>query len=250
MRNAGNIVVETVLVENPYPVTGADGVARKQKVLSLKQINHGSVRMARHGDGLYLHSAQVEDLSLADEGALRLREAVRQATEVPLRQGEAYLRILHEGWNHSRMVPVVVGESDGKRLVSNALCNKALQGFCGIIGPVDGIGKVYDKGFLLTHQQIDVRAVVEVRKLSVGIKSFAGGVAAVIILDVVHVFADDGNGVGAHLNVFYSVAGKCKRGGESGGEKDSGVHKELRLLFLSKDTKKLRNCAFFRTFKA
>ena len=88
------------------------------------------------------------------------------------------------------------------------------------------------------------------RELSLGVKGFAGGVAAVIVLDVVHVIADDGNGVGAHLNVFCGVAGKGKRGGEGGGEKDSGAHKELRLLFLSKDTKKLRNCAFFRTFKA
>ena len=148
------------------------------------------------------------------------------------------------------MIPVVMGKSNGERLIPDALCHKALQRFRGIVGPLDGIGKVDDEGFFLTNQQIDVRAVVKVRERALGIKGFAGGVAAVIVLDVIHVFADDGYRVRAHLNVFCRVAGKGKGRCEGYGEKDSGVHRELRLLFLSKDTKKLRNCSFFRTFKA
>ena len=207
VRHRGHILVEAVLVEDPDPVTGADGIAREEQVLTLEQIDGRSVRMARNGDRLHLITAQVEDFTLVDEAILVRREPLRQAPEVAFRERETDI-LLQEGRQHARVVAVVVGESDRERLARHALGDQRPQRLRRVVGPVDGIGQVDQERFLLAHDQIDVRAVVEVGEFPLGVEFLAGRVLVVVILDVVHIFADDGDGVGADLDVLGGTAGR------------------------------------------
>ena len=60
IRHRGDILVETVLVENPDAMAGTDGIARKQKVLVFQQIGHRAGRMTGNGNGLHFHLAEVQ----------------------------------------------------------------------------------------------------------------------------------------------------------------------------------------------
>ena len=207
VRHRGNILVETVFVEYPDPVAGTDSVAREQQVLSLEEIDRRSVRMARNGDCLHQDTTQVEDVPFVNEEVPVFREPGHETVEIGLRQRKADI-LLQEGRQHARVVAVVVGESDRERLARHALGDQRPQRLRGIVGPVDGIGQVDQERFLLAHDQIDVRAVVEVGELPVGVERLAGRILVVVILDVVHVLADDGDGVGADFDILGRTAGR------------------------------------------
>ena len=225
VRHRGHILVEAVLVEDPDPVAGADGVAREEQVLAFQEIDRRSVRMAGDGDRLHLITAQVEDLALVDEAIFVHRELFHQAAEVAFRQRETDI-LLQEGRQHARVVAVVMGEGDRERFARHALGDERPQRLRGVVGPVDRIGQVNQERFLLAHDQIDVRAVVEVGEFPVGVEFLAGRILVVVILDVVHVLADDGDGVGADFDVF---GGAASHQGQGHGKEDVVLfHKEVR----------------------
>ena len=151
----------------------------------------------------HLITAQVEDLALVDEAILVRREPLRQAPEVAFRQRETDV-LLQESGQHTRVVAVVMGERDRERLARHALGDQR-----------------HEERFLLAHDQVDVRAVVEMGKLPVGVEFLAGRVLVVVILDVVHVLADDGDGVGADFDIL----------GGAASHQDEGQRKEDAVLF-------------------
>ena len=110
------------------------------------------------------------------------------------------------------MVAVPVGKGDGQRLAFRALGHQGTERLTGVLGPVNGIGQVDHQRFLLAHQQVDVRAVVEMGQVPVGIELLARGIGTVIILDVIDVLADDGHGVGTDFDVFCGTAGGQREG--------------------------------------
>ena len=207
VENRGHILVEAVLVEDPDSVAGADGIAREQQVLALQEIDRRSVRMARNGDCLHQDTTQVEDVPFVNEEVPVFREPGHETVEIGLRQRKADI-LLQEGRQHARVVAVIVGESDRERLARHALGDQRPQRLCGVVGPVNGIGQVDQERFLLTHDQVDVRAVVEMGELPVGVERLAGRILVVVILDVVHVLADDGDGVGTDFDVLGRAAGR------------------------------------------
>ena len=121
---------------------------------------------------------------------------------------------------------MIMGERNRERLARHALGDQRPQRLRGVVGPVDGIGEVYDERFLLAHDQVDVRAVVEMGKFPVGVEFLAGRILVVVILDVIHVLADDGDGVGADFDILGRAAGHQ---GEGQGKEDAVLfHMEVR----------------------
>jgi hypothetical protein len=106
------------------------------------------------------------------------------------------------------VVTVAVGEGHRHGLVPGTLRDKGTERFRGVVGPVDGIGKVDDQGLVRSDDQVDVGAVVEVGQLAVGVEGLAGGVRAVVILDVVDVLFDDGHGVRSDFHVLGASTGR------------------------------------------
>ena len=175
--------------------------------MSLEEIDHRSYGMAGDGYGLDLHAAEVEDLTFADELAAILGDAVREAGEVLLGQREARARQVQHRGQHAGVVAVTVRERDSHGLASGTLGNDGAQRLVGIVRPVDTVGEVYDKGFILTDYQIDVRAVVEMRLVAFGIEGLASRIGGVVVLDVIDVVLDDGDGVRSDFDVIGTAAG-------------------------------------------
>ena len=77
-------------------------------------------------------------------------------------------------------------------------------------------------------------------QLAVGVEGLAGRVAAVVVLDMPDVFADDGHGVGAELDILDRTrTGGGKQGGccgECGAEDGFSVHRILGYFCRTKDT--------------
>ena len=211
VRNGGDILIEAVLVENPHPVTGTDGITREQEIVALEEIDHGTGRMTRDGDGLDRHAAEFESLSLPDEFAAVLGNAVGIAGEVRLRYRKTDAGHLQHRGKHAGVVTVAVGEGHRHGLVPGTLRDKGTERFRGVVGPVDGIGQVDDQGFVRSDDQVNVGAVVEMRQLAIGIKGFPGGVRSVVILDVIDILVDDGNGVRSDFHVLGTGAGSQGR---------------------------------------
>ena len=116
---------------------------------------------------------------------------------------------------HAGVVAVTMRERDCHGLAASALGDNGAERLVSVIRPVDAVGKVDHKGFILSDEQINVRTIVEMSLVAFGIEGLTGRVGGVVVLDVIDVVLDDGYGVRSDFDVLGTAAG-----GENGRDDD------------------------------